>query len=58
MKSKIVQIAIKQTNEQEPPELFALCEDGTLWVKRIDYWDAPPINREWSREKLPGEDDK
>jgi hypothetical protein len=34
MKSKVIQITAA-TDHDDDPVLFALCEDGSLWVKSI-----------------------
>lgn len=35
MKTKIIQIAVMPNTEENYTNLVALCEDGTLWIKRF-----------------------
>ena len=42
---KVVQVAVSSENEEIPWNLFALCEDGTIWRKqqvKSSVWGEGP----------------
>lgn len=42
MLRKVIQIAVYQGRDESNPQIYALCDDGSIWVKDMNYrsWDV------------------